>query len=335
MFSQSAEKIYHEIKKARTIVLLPHQDPDADALGSLLALYESLIYEGKQVYLYSMSMLPKKLSFLPYFYDLSVKVPENKIDLIITLDSGDFERSSLPNLKKYNPHFEGTPIINIDHHPTNTYFGDINLVQTKASSTCEILYTFFEYNKMHISTTMATNLLAGILFDTGNFSNSATQYSSLVATSELITRGGDYAKVQSHLFKDTSIKMLKLWGKIFARMEKHEELDIIYTYVKQEDLKEFGLSEEEAGSITNFLNTIQEGVAGLIFKEKANNEGVKVGLRTTKNHIDVSAIASHFGGGGHKKASGFSLSGSIEEAIEQTFEAMTHKVEWKGAEGLS
>jgi bifunctional oligoribonuclease and PAP phosphatase NrnA len=327
MFKHKSSQIQSKIEQSTYIVLMPHKNPDPDALGSVLALYEYIKALNKTVYMYCASEVPQTLSFLPHFDQILNKFPDKDIDLIINLDSGDIEYAGL--LETLEQNNINPTIINIDHHPTNTHFGNINLVQPKASSTAEILYYFFQSLEIPVTDTMATNLLAGIISDTMNFTNKATSYPALSVTSELIKAGGQYQKIQDKLFNNKSIDMLKLWGTIFGRMQKNTKLDIVYTYITQEDLKRFHVSEEESDGLTNFLNTIDDGIAGIIFKEKKDGS-IKAGLRTTYDHINVSAIALHFGGGGHKKASGCTLEGPIDIAIEKLFTTIeSGAIEWK------
>ena len=141
MFKHKSSQIQSKIEQSTYIVLMPHKNPDPDALGSVLALYEYIKALNKTVYMYCASEVPQTLSFLPHFDQILNKFPDKDIDLIINLDSGDIEYAGL--LETLEQNNINPTIINIDHHPTNTHFGNINLVQPKASSTAEILYYFF------------------------------------------------------------------------------------------------------------------------------------------------------------------------------------------------
>jgi len=316
MFKRIANTIQKEIEKADSILLLPHKNPDPDALGSLLSLFEHIQKMGKIVHVHSTSSVSQKYSFLPKFSQIKTTLEMHSPDLIITLDSGDADRSGLSEIL---PELKHKPlVINIDHHKTNTFFGDINLVKPKASSTCELLYYFFQENTIPLTQSMATNLIAGIITDTDNFTNSATNYSCLSVASSLIQKGAKHQEIIEKLYKDKSIGILKLWGDIFKRMQYHAELDIVFTHIKYSDYKEYNILEEDAEGFTNFLNNVNEGIAGFIFKEKEDGT-IRIGLRTIKDSVDVSVIAKHFGGGGHKKAAGFSHPGPLEQAQEEVF----------------
>ncbi|MFH0857368.1 MAG: bifunctional oligoribonuclease/PAP phosphatase NrnA [Candidatus Magasanikbacteria bacterium] len=331
MLKRIANNIHHEIEKANFVLLLPHKNPDPDALGSLLAFYEYIQKMGKTVYMYSTSPISQKYNFLPKFSHIETNpqlFSSFSPDLIITLDSGDADRSGLNEIL---PKIQKRPmIINIDHHQTNTLFGDINLVKAKSSSTCELLFYFFQENTIPLTQSMATNLIAGIITDTDNFTNSATNYSCLNVTSSLIQKGAKHQKIIEKLYKDKSIGILKLWGEIFKRMQYHAELDIVFSHIKYSDYEEYNITEEDAEGFTNFLNNVNEGIAGFIFKEKEDGT-IRIGLRTTKDHVDVSVIAKHFGGGGHKKAAGFSHKGPLEQAQEELFALLQNKalLVWK------
>lgn len=264
--------------------------------------------------------MTNKLAFLPHIDELSTDTAvwkDEAIDTIIVFDSSSPDYAGIAgNIEKMK---HKPQVINIDHHKTNDNYGDLNLVLPQASSTTEVLYRFFRHNKVTIDTTMATSLLTGIITDTGNFTNSATTRETVKIASKLIGLGGDLSLIQGCVLKDKTMSGLKLWGNILERMDHHPELDIVYTYVTKDDLKKHEVDEEEIEGFANFMNNIKDGRAGMILKEKEDGT-FKGSFRTTNDHVDVSAFAKLFNGGGHKKAAGFSVDGPLEHAIEHVFE---------------
>ena len=158
------------------------------------------------------------------------------------------------------------------------------------------------------------SLLTGLITDTDNFSNGATNQECLKIASELIHRGANFNMIKAWFLKNKSITTLKLWGIALSRLNKHEKHDIVHTHITRDDLTESGANEEETDGIANFLNNVGEGRAAILLKETSDGK-IKGSLRTTKDDLDVGAIAKALGGGGHKKASGFTMDGTIESVL--------------------
>ncbi|MFB6226080.1 MAG: bifunctional oligoribonuclease/PAP phosphatase NrnA [Candidatus Paceibacteria bacterium] len=321
MLEREAKQIHNEIKKAEHILIVPHPGPDGDAMGSATALMHYLQDVGKEHTIFCKSEADNKLNFLPYVEKLSTEKAvweESYFDLIIVLDSGDLEYAGI---KEYINKLEDKPtIINIDHHDQNSYFGDINMVAASAASTTQILYYFFTANDIKIDAQLATCLLTGILTDTDNFTNAATTVASLEIAGELVKKGGKIQLIKEVMFQDKSVNALKLWGKALSRLSKHDQHEIVYTYLTQEDLDEHGVGEEATEGIANFMNALQEGKAALILKERSDGK-VKGSFRTTRDDMDVSKLAQALGGGGHRKASGFKSEDDLKGTLQKVWEA--------------
>ena len=316
-----AKQIHNKIKNSEHVLLVPHKDPDGDALGSVTALMHILKKMSKKHSVFCATDADSQLNFLPYVEELTTDeaVWKNPFDLVIIVDSGDLERAGMEKFVKNKK--DSTTVINIDHHNDNTHFGDLNLVIPSASSTTHILYDLFKANNVEIDSQTATCLLTGLITDTGNFTNAATTVESLDIASDLVRKGGDIKMIKRLVFQDKSIDTLKLWGAALSRLSKHDAHEIVYTYLTQDDLKEYGVNESEAKGIANFMNVLNEGKAALILKERDQGK-IKGSFRTTQDDIDVSKIARKLGGGGHKKAAGFSIDGNMEEVLEKVWQAI-------------
>lgn len=307
------QKIKEEINKAKHILAITHQNPDGDGLGALLAM--GLYFKDQKTphVLFCVDTLPEYFKFLPYSEVISSEekhFTEKEFDLIIVLDCGDLEYAGV------HEHFRkirGLPIvINIDHHQSNACFGHINLVHPIASSTSEIIYHFFDYHRHPIDKEIATCLLTGILTDTGSFSNLATTPSSLVVASKLMVSGGRLKQITENTLRNKSLEQLQLWGRALARIKKDKKTGVVTTVITQKDFEELGIDDTGTEGISNFLNNVDNAKAIIVLREKEKGI-VKASLRTTHPDVDVSALAKKFGGGGHKKAAGFSLKGKIVE----------------------
>ncbi len=323
MPSRIAKQIYNEIQGANKILLVPHQNPDGDAHGSVSCFSHYLRNIGKPHSTYCMTDSTAKLNSLPHLVDISTDESvweDDGHDLIIVLDSGDLKYAGVHDFIK---NLEHDPIIiNIDHHPTNNYFGDINLVVEGASSTTEIIHGLLKYNNIKIDKNMAASLLTGLITDTENFTNPGTTQNSLKVASDLIKKGANFNTIKTWFLRDKTFASLKLWGVVFSRLEKHDIHEIVYTYITQKDLQENEADESEAEGIANFMNNLGDGKASLILKEKEDGN-IKGSFRTTDDNFDVASIAKALGGGGHKKASGFTLNvRSIDDAFEKVWSAV-------------
>lgn len=300
------------LKKSKTILLVSHQKPDSDTIGSMLALNLVLEKLGKKTICACQDPIPSRFNFLPkadsifLLKDILDKIKE--IDLIVTLDCGDLKLTGLDQ-SLFRP---GVSLINIDHHHDSSLFGKINIIKSNASSTSEIIYDFLTKQNLPIDKHIATCLLTGIFGDTDSFKNSNTTSKTLTITSNLLALGANLKQVTKYTFQDKSLSVLRLWGKILSRIRKHKDLNIVTAIVTQDDLKESKTSYEDLEGISNFLNSIPDVRASIIMSEKGNGE-IKGSLRTLQKDVDVSKLARILGGGGHKKAAGFTIKGKFKK----------------------
>ncbi len=294
-----------------SFLLLVHEDPDGDAIGAILSFGQYLLDKGKEVRMVSKDNLPTFFSFLNGDEEIDRDFLAGDYDVIILIDNGDLRRTGfaerISNAKK-----KGKTIINIDHHTQNDIWkiADINIAYPDYSSTCEIIYDILISDKYEINPKIATNLLAGIYYDTGGFQHSNTTQRVLRVVSELLQRGAKLRKISSNISQARSLGMLKLWGVALDRIVVLKKYGLAYSIITQNDIKNSGATEEEISGLVNLINTTAEAEASLLICE-ANNGKIKGSLRTESDKIDVSRLAKEMGGGGHKKAAGFSLNAKI------------------------
>lgn len=310
-----AQKIHNHLLQAKRTIIVPHQNPDGDAIGSAGALMEYMKQNSLQAEIFCVTPIQSKYEFIPHSHSIGIdeeKILNRDVDTIIVLDSGDLRYAGVDRLLRNHQ----AVIINIDHHPTNENYGHYNLVVPTASSTAEVLYHFFRTIKTPLNHYMATALLTGIITDTDNFTNGATKFDTMNIASHLIHAGGNLNLINTKTIKNKNINTLKLWGTVLGRLEKHPELDITYTYINQTDLDEHNVEETESDGIANFLNRLNGSKITLILKETKLGK-IKGSFRTTDNDTDVSVLAKIFSGGGHKKAAGFTADGTIKSVWEK------------------
>ena len=242
---------------------------------------------------------------------------ETKYDLVVVLDAGDLEQ--LGDL--YEDHidfFFAVPVINLDHHASNTNFGQVNLVDITASSTTEILYAALkelDQGKGLIDENIATALLAGVITDTGSFQNANTTPKALAISAELVNLGARQQEIIKHVYKTKNLSTLKLWGRVLTKIKNDSQHRLVWSLITQQDLQETESLPEETGNIIDELMTNTPNAEVILLLKEKKPGLVKGSLRTTTASCDASKIAEGFGGGGHIQAAGFKIEGkSLEEA---------------------
>ncbi len=307
--SPSFHALHAAIQQSSRILLCAHQKPDGDTLGASSSVLNWLIREGKDVRAFCASHVPPEFRYLDQIhrYESDPAVFNESFDLIIVFDSGDLRYCGIEEFVLGIS--ERPPIANIDHHHTNARYGDMNLVDTEASSTAEIVGRFYDACGIDVDHRMATSVLTGLITDTGNFSNGATNARALHIASRMIERGGRHRDIHEHVNNRHTIPSLRLMGRVLHRLRSHPTHDIAVTYIRAEDTK--NLPEGSASGISNFLQgNLGEHETVLVLHETEDGY-VRGSLRSMSK--DISKLAGLFGGGGHTKASGFRIRGRIEE----------------------
>jgi phosphoesterase RecJ-like protein len=254
--------------------------------------------------------------------DVAFRAGKNQYDLIVAFDTGNVEYFG----KLYENNiqlFFDTPIINIDHHASNTDYGQLNLVVPTAASTTEILYDYLLFlekknAKKLISPDVATLLLAGLITDTGSFQHANTSPRSLEVAAELLDLGGRQQEIIKHFFKTKKLSTLKLWGMILSKVQVDPLHRMVWSSISLEDFLSSEAEPEETEGIIDDLLTNAPG-AEVIFLIKQNKDYVSVSTRSTANGIDVGKLCAENGGGGHPRAAGFRVPGnrSFEEVVAE------------------
>lgn len=298
------------LKRAKRVLIVSHPKPDGDTLGAASAMLQYCRKAGIPADAFCLDPVPEQYLYMPgteeYGSDKGIFASPAH-DVLAVFDAGDLRYAGIDGLI---PTMPAKPlIINFDHHATNEKFGDMNVLDVKASSTAEVVYDFFQTNGIAIGKDVATCLLTGILTDTGGFSNPATTGSSLTAASDLLRRGAKIQDVANRLVRNKTIDALRLWGKALSRLKYNQKLGSASTAVFTTDLVD--IDDEHVEGISNFLNRFLDVKIVLVLKELPDGK-VKGSIRSADD-LDVSLPAKLLGGGGHKKAAGFTIAGRIVE----------------------
>lgn len=303
------------IKKANKIYVVGHINPDGDSIGSSFSVYLSLKKMGKDVSV----ILPKhseNFDFLPHISEAKQSIDEDEIDLLIAVDSSDIKRLALTeeDIKK------AKNIIMIDHHKRTNVYGKVNVIDETCPATCQLVYEFITYLKVKIDIDIAMHLYAGILTDTGSFNYSTTNERTLAIVSKLVGLGINFSYICKKLNDTIKEAKLKLIALAINNMEVYEDGKIRYTYIDYDTISKLGVDEEDAEGMTNYLRMV-EGTEVAVYVRGKSNGTNKVSLRSGDT-VDVGAIAILFGGGGHKRASGYTMTEDVMVAKQKLLEEL-------------
>lgn len=296
--------------EANRLLIVSHKNPDGDTLGSALGVYSFCHLINKHADLLCASPVPEYLKFLPYSERFQKECSIYDYDLILILDIADDKVSGL--LETYPMLFDGSlkgRIINIDHHPFNAQFGFLNIVDTKVASATVILFDLFEACEFRVTSDIATCFLAGLYTDTGSFMHQNSTPAAMKTAGKLLRRGANMALITKHVFRTTPIKTMRLWGKVFSRININRE-GVALSALTENDYAECGAAREDVAGVVDYLKYIP-GVryASLLTEDSGK---IKGSLRTIHDDVDVQKVASEFGGGGHVKAAGFTIPGRLK-----------------------
>lgn len=282
-----------------------------DATGAVTACLMVLEQQGKQVTMFLPEPPLKSLMFLAETERIvsdPADISWDDYDLYLSVDAAEPKMTGLQDLYPSRP--SNVTLVNFDHHHTNPGYGDIDIIDREAPATCAMLYEWFTAAGYPMDRRIATSLLTGILTDTGTFSNPATNEVALSSSAELLLRGANVSRVLQEVVRSKTLISLKVWGRALERLREHPALNIVSTVITKQDIEES--SAESLEGLANFLNDLSGYRAIMVLKEMPDGN-IKGSLRTTRDDVDVSAIAKIFGGGGHKKASGFTVPGRLVE----------------------
>jgi bifunctional oligoribonuclease and PAP phosphatase NrnA len=314
--ASAREQVLEELRLGEKFLLTTHENPDGDALGSLVAMHEILDLMGKDNIMFmSADEFP-----LPYEYrslpldDVNHVLPDDAEErTIVFLDCGNIDRMPVGFLRRDDAH-----IVNIDHHHDNTKFGTANLVVGGASCTAEIIYGLTKDLGVEITEEIAQALYVALVTDTGKFQYQNTTPAAHLMAAELIELGVDVHEEFRRLYENVPFAKLQLLARVLSRVERYDDERLTVSYIKRTDYEETGADENYSEGIVDHIRAVEGTVIAALIREqlKEGRDGVsKVSLRAATDDVDVSVIAREEGGGGHRQAAGFSTSKRGEELI--------------------
>jgi phosphoesterase RecJ-like protein len=310
----AAEKVVNEIRSRDRFLLTAHEGPDGDALGSLLGMHRLLLQLGKDSIMFMAAKefpLPVEYRFLP-LKEVFHEPPADMSDrAVVFLDCGNINRMPVDFLT------EGSLVINIDHHHDNTMFGDVNLVDVGASCTAEIVYQLSEMLGATMTPEIACALYVGLVTDTGKFMYENTSARTHRIAEVLIETGIAVDDIYRRLYEHVPIEKLKLLARALNGIKRHCDGALVLANITAEDYEASGAGAEMTEGIIDHLRSVEGARVAAMIRDLGDrgSDARKVSLRSSGGEVDVSAIARQHGGGGHKRAAGFSTDLPFDDVV--------------------
>lgn len=304
------KKIAAFLRSKNRFLIVCHPSPDGDMLGSAMALALALKKCRKTTVIYSKDKLIENYKDLPHMHRVTHKKPEGKFDAVVTIDCGDAKRL----MPYYGKWLASTKIINIDHHASNSRFGDFVFVDTKFAAVGEQIYLIIKELNVPLDAAIASNLYLSIMTDTGNFRFSNTSSLTFKIASELVKCGVNPEEMYCLIYENRSLNRIKLLLMTLSGMQLFENRKVAVITVTKKMLKKLrGLGDPDTQEILDVVRTIKGVKISIALKEKSAKE-IKVSLRSRT--CDVNKIALKFGGGGHRAASGCMITGKTLQQVQ-------------------
>lgn len=302
-------EIVEVIKKFNKFNISFHVSPDGDSIGSALALMHGLRKLSKTANIVCKETVPEVFNYLVGVEEINKSTGklDSDVDCVIVLDCGNVDRINFDTSEMNTRNYL---LLNIDHHLSNDYYGDLNYVDASYSAIGEIVYLLLKELEVTIDKEIAKCLYTSIITDCGSFRFSNTTKLTHQIAGDLISIGIDFPAIHSLIYENKNYSLVKLSGKVIDNMFLCCDDRVCFMEIRQKLLEEFNVDSSDASGLVDIGTTIK-GIEVVVFI-KENSDGYKVSLRA-KNNFDVRKLAEEYGGGGHSKASGFTYKGNLEE----------------------
>jgi bifunctional oligoribonuclease and PAP phosphatase NrnA len=322
--SPEIARIVDAIRSRRRFVLSSHARPDGDSIGSQLAMAYALKALGKDVALVNADLAPPPLLQFPGVSDIRI-APDvaGDFDAAIIMECGDLSRTGVKGLEKFF-------VINIDHHPGNSAYGQINWFDAGAAACGEMVFDLVRGLGVPFTTEIATHIYVAILTDTGSFHYSSISPRTFEISKQCLEAGVDPVRVARNVYDSNNMGRLKLFGAVLSAMQIDQTGRIAIVYLDHEMARAAGGTYEDTEGLINLPLTVKE-IQAVVFFKQIEGEEYRVSMRS-KGEIDIGAVAKQFGGGGHKNAAGCTVAGAID-GLQKTFvEKIEHAIDGRPAD---
>ena len=309
-------EVVERIRSARVVLTVCHENPEADALGSALAVALAVEELGGRATPICADPVPPMYDFMPRI-DRFRQDPDPALeyDLIVVGDCGELERIG-PVLGRNADLFGRVPIVNIDHHISNAGFGTVDWIDATAAATCEMDTLLMPALGVPIQAAdgaIAAALIAGVVIDTANFQHPNVTPRTLRVAAELVAVGAPLAQTARLLYRTKPNRQLKLFGLVLGRLEQDLAGRLVWASLYETDYAATGSNSQDAEGLSDLLSQSAEGALVIMFRQ--NGDKTKISVRTRDGGLDATVLTGEFGGGGHARAAGASIDMPIEEAM--------------------
>ncbi len=314
----SREQVLAELRAAEKLIVVTHENPDGDALGSLAAMQGILTALGKDsIPFVDQRDLPLPSEYLFLEPAGLITAPPADVDqrTVVFLDCGNLERNAAVALRR-----EGVRIVNIDHHHDNTHFGTVNLVDSDASCTAEIVWDLMGDLDVQPTQSIAEALYVGLITDSGRFMYENTTARSHLMAADLIDAGVSPHEIYRRVYEGVPLGKLALLARGLAKVARYDGGRLTVTELNARDFAESDAKESYSEGVVDHLRAVEGTAVAALIRDRVNDRGPepqrKVSLRASDDRVDVSRIARAQGGGGHRQAAGFTTSMDSDELVE-------------------
>lgn len=299
------------LRGASRVALICHASPDSDCVGGMMALTHALRALGQRADPFSPDPVPDYLLHVPGSEEIvagPARLPEDT-DLIVTIEAASLERTE-PIRSSARDQVEAIPILNIDHHVSNTGYGTERIFDPQAAAVCEVLFRLIGELEIPIDERISYCLLTGIIGDTRSFRTSSTTPQTLVAAGELIAAGAPLNRVSDAVHKHRTARELGVWAEVLGRARNED--GVLWSSVTEDDARRHGVAMDQIDGIVEFLSDTREVAASVVFKQQGTDR-IRVSMRSD-GRVDLTKVAALWNGGGHPQASGCTIHGSLADA---------------------
>jgi phosphoesterase RecJ-like protein len=321
------EEVLDELRSAEKLIVVTHENPDGDALGSTIAMQEILTALGKDSVLFIDAgefPLAQEYRFLPLPGLVNTPPADFEQRTVVVLDCGNLERNPAEALRR-----EGAQILNIDHHHDNTRFGTVNLVAPEASCTAEIVWELMQALGVELNLTIAEALYVALITDTGRFMYENTGPRAHVMAAALIEAGVDVHEIYRRVYEGVPYEKLALLARGLCKVERYDGGTLTVSALSAQDFNDSGAAESDSEGVVDYLRAVEGTVVAALVRDRIVGGGEtmrKVSLRASDDRVDVSKIARAQGGGGHRQAAGFTTSLAPDELMQFLREAVANQL---------
>ena len=297
-------RILESIARSKTICVAGHVRPDGDCIGSQLGLALALQGQGKRVVCWNEDRVPQKLAFLDSQNLIQPPAPGRRFDCVIATDSASLERLGKVGKCAQNRKV----LVNIDHHASNTRYGDINWVSAREASTGELIFRLLKVAGWPITPALADCLFTAVSTDTGSFQYPNTRPATYHVAAELVKHGADLARIGHEVYQSYPLSRVRLLKHVYNHFRLTHQNQIAWFWLRKADFARAGADTTDSEGLIDHIRAIEPVVVACVFEE-VEPELTRISLRSKSDRVNVADIAGHFGGGGHHAAAGARIPG--------------------------